>query len=209
MAGDTGTAEATEVAKKKIGRPKGSKNKKGLGHKNKGYTVSEKALAQRRENRAMPVPKTPDEMDFNNRLINHIMQISEIASHADRNDLNSLKSCFVNYLKLCQQNGFPVQNIASYSAMGFYSSTDFDNFSKRSDPDIRAFAASVRSVCGMFREGMVTEGKLNPVIGIFWQRNFDGLRNDTEQVQAINQEQDDLNNNKGYKEKYRKLIGGE
>ena len=178
--------------------------------KNKGYTLSEQALAQRRNNGAMPVPTTPEGIEFNARVLNHIMQISEIAHTADRADLNSLKSCFINYLKLCQTNGFPVQNIAAYSAMGFHSSSDFDYYSKKDDPEIRAFAASVRSVCGMFREAMVSEGKLNPVIGIFWQRNFDGLRNDTEQIQSI-QEQDESANmsNKGYKDKYRKMIGGE
>lgn len=193
-------ADNTGSAKRKPGRPR----------KNKGYTLSEKALAQRRANGSMPVPSNPEEIEYNKRLINHIMQISEIATQADRHDLNSLKSCFVNYLKLCQQNGFPVQNLAAYSAMGFYSFDDFTYFSKKDDPEIKKFCASVRSVCGMFREGMVTDGKLNPVIGIFWQRNYDGLRNDTEQIQSI-QEQDESMNNRGtaYKEKYRKLIGGE
>lgn len=188
----------------------GSVKKRGRPRKNKGYTLSEKALAQRRNNASMPVPKTQEEIDYNARVLNHIMQISEIAQTADRDDLNSLKSCFVNYLKLCQQNGFPVQNLAAYSAMGFYSFDDFTYFSKKDDPEVRKFAASVRSVCGMFRETMITEGKLNPVIGIFWQRNYDKLRNDTEQIQSV-QEQEDVTGGRSeaYKEKYRKLIGGE
>jgi len=205
--GDTGTV------KRGRGRPKGSKNKpkpkktgRPKGSKS-SYTVSEKALAQRRQNSAMPIPTTPEEIDYNSRLIGHVMQIQEIRQQANKSDLNSLKSCFINYLKLCQTNGFPAQNLAAYSAMGF-DHKSFDVWSKKDDPEIREFASFVRSTCSMFREGMVSDGKLNPVIGIFWQRNYDGLRNDTEQVQAVNQqdENDELSN-KAYKEKYKNLIG--
>ena len=54
---------------------------------------------------------------------------------------------------------------------------------------------------------MVSDSKINPVIGIFWQRNFDGLRNDTEQVQANQEQDDDFATAKSYKEKYKNLIG--
>ena len=202
--GDTGTV------KKKIGRPKGSKNKKGLGHKNKGYTVSEKALAQRRENgkalTAAPI-ETPEQMDYNARLIQHIIQINEIATHADRNDLNTLRSCFINYLKLCQVNGFHAQNLAAYAAMGFGSYRQFESFFQKDDPERKALYMFVKTTCSMFRESMVSEGKLNPVIGIFWQRNYDGLRNDTEQIQAAQEQDDEFSGSKSYKDKYKNLIG--
>ena len=205
--GDTGTV------KRGRGRPKGSKNKpkpkktgRPKGSKS-SYTVSEKALAQRRQNSAMPIPTTPEEIDYNSRLIGHVMQIQEIRQQANKHDINSLRSCFLNYLKLCQVNGFPVQNMAAYSAMGF-DVQSFFSWSRRDDPEVREFANFVRGTCALFRENMVTDGKLNPVIGIFWQRNYDGLRNDTEQIQSIS-EQEDETSNEGYKEKYRKLIGGE
>ena len=194
--GDTGT-----VKKKKTGRPKGSKS---------GYTVSEKALAQRKENGRVlttaPI-ETPEQMDYNTRLINHIMQIQEIATHADRNDINTLKSCFINYLKLCQANGFPVQNLAAYSAMGFPGNFHFESFCRKDDPERKALYTFVKSTCSMFREGLVSDGKLNPVIGIFWQRNFDGLRNDTEQQQSAQEQDDDAYSSKSYKDKYKNLIG--
>lgn len=206
-----------------MGRPKGSKNRpkddpfdanaarrgKGkTGRVNKGYTVSEKALAQRRNNGAMPVPVTDEEKDYNARLIGHIMQINEIAATADRHDLLSLRSCFIAYLKLCQTNGFNVSNLSAYAAMGM-DNYAFQAFSKRDDPEIRAFCKWVRQTCAMFRENMVASNKLNPVIGIFWQRNFDGLRNDTEQVQAAQEQEEDTDTRGSYKEKYRKLIGGD
>lgn len=201
---DTGTV------KRGRGRPKGSKDKK-----KRGYTVSEKAIAQRnaattfKDNNPSSIltkpPSNSEEADFNSRLVSHVMCVNEIASHADRHDLLSLKSCFAAYLKLCQEDGFKVNNLAAYSAMGM-SYVDFYTFAKKDDPEIRAFCSFVKQTCAMFRETLVSESKLNPVIGIFWQRNFDGLRNDTEQVQSL-QETEEYTGSNTYKEKYKNLIG--
>ena len=180
--------------------------------KKRSYTVSEKALAQRQKKRNLgyPVPETEQERNYNARLIDHMMMIHQIAAEADRTDINSLKSCFINYLKLCQQDGFPVGNISAYAAMGM-SSSDFHYLTKKKDPEIHAFCEFVRQTCAISRETMVAESKINPVIGIFWQRNFDGLRNDTEQVQAIQEQEDEYAQfgSSSYKDRYRNLIGSE
>lgn len=183
---------------KKTGRPKGKKS---------GYTVSSKALSQRRKNGALPVPVTDEERGYNARLIDHVIRVQEIATHADRSDLMSLKSCFMAYLKVCQEDGFCVSNLSAYTAMGM-TREQFFLLTKKEDPEIRAFVTFVKSTCAMFRESMVADSKINPVIGIFWQRNFDGLRNDTEQVQAIQEQEDEsFGGNGSYKDRYRKLIG--
>ena len=181
-----------------MGKPRGSKGKR-------EYTVSSKALAQRRSNIGILPAETKEELDYNSRLIEHVMRIHEIASKADKNDLLSLKSCFVAYMRLCQEDGFPVQNLAAYSAMGF-TNAQFMYFSRKDDPEVREFVSFVKSTCGMFRESMVTANKLNPVIGIFWQRNFDGLRNDTEQVQVAQEQEDNSYTNKNYKDKYLNMV---
>lgn len=211
-----------ERSQGKRGRPVGSKNKpkvvpiaKGTGktgRKNKGYTVSEKALAQRQRNvlnnTTTKVAVTEEGKQYNALLIQHIMRIHEIAAHADKHDVQSLKSCFVAYLQLCQEDGFSVSNLSAYAAMGFGNSASFDYFIRKDDPEIREFGALVKGTCSMFRETMVSANKLNPVIGIFWQRNYDGLRNDTEQVQAVQETEDEYGSGKSYKEKYKNLIGG-
>lgn len=194
-----GSSDTGIVKKKRTGRPKGAKCKN-------GYTMSKEALEQRRKSFSLKLPETDDEKSYNSLLIEHILGINEIAQHADRHDLNSLKSCFTNYLKLCYQNGMPISNLHAYASMGF-DLQSFYKFAMGKDPERRAFVSLVKTTCAMSREGQVSAGKLNPVIGIFWQRNYDGLRNDTEQIQSI-QEQEDDDNNSSYKEKYRKLIGG-
>ena len=186
---------STKTVKKKTGRPKGSKS---------SYTVSSKALAERRKNAALLPAETKEEYEYNARLIEHMFAIQQIAANADRSDLVSLKSCFVAFMQLCQNDGFKVGNLAAYSAMGF-SKHEWDVFSKRDDPEIKRFCALVQQTCAIARETNIAENQLNPVIGIFWQRNFDGLRNDTEQAQAL-QEQEDIGGSQSYKDKYRNIV---
>lgn len=172
----------------------------------KKYTVSDRALAQRRKNTALIPAQSEEEQSYNARQIEHIMKIHEIASTADKHDLLSLKSCFVAYLKLCQDDGFKISNLNAYCAMGM-TKDSFARFKKREDPEARAFAEMVLSTCAMSREMLIADNKLNPVIGIFWQRNFDGLRNDTEQAQAIQEQMDDeMSSGSAYKDKYRNVI---
>ena len=176
------------------------------GRVNKGYTQSSKTLAQRRNNTALLPAETEEEKAYNSRMIQHLLEIQKIAANADKSDLVSLKSCFIAYLELCQQDGFKVGNLAAYSAMGM-SKDDFHNFARKDNPEIKRFCALVQQTCAIARETSIAESKLNPVIGIFWQRNFDGLRNDTEQIQAISEQEDDYSQGSSYKDKYRNLIG--
>lgn len=186
------------------GRPAGSRNKLQKRNANK---TADRALIAHRESATIYKPKTEEDMDYNSRLIRHIMQINELSTHADKHDLVSLRSCFIGYLKLCQENGFSVSNLAAYASMGFDFQT-FAMFSKKDDPEVREFCTQVKKTCAMFRESLVKDGKLNPVIGIFWQRNFDGLRNDTEVVQtALEMDESYVSGSKAYKDKYKNLIG--
>ena len=176
------------------------------GRTNKGYTHSEKTLAQRRNNTALLPAETDEEKAYNARQIAHITEVYKIGTMADRNDPLSLRSCFLAYLELCQRDGFKVSNIAAYASMGM-TKDNFRHLCEKDNPEIRQLTEFVKSVCAMSRESLISDGKLNPVIGIFWQRNFDGLRNDTEQVQAISEQEDDYSQGSSYKDKYRNLIG--
>ena len=178
------------------GRPKGSRS---------GYTVTSKAIQQRRNNSALIPAQTDEERDYNSRQIAHVMKVQEIAQSAIRGDLVSLKSCFYNYLCLCQEDGFKISNLGAYAAMGM-DSHSFSTFSRSQDPQIREFCRMVKTTCAISRETLVADSKLNPVIGIFWQRNFDGLRNDTEQVQSAQETEDNYLQNQSYKDKYLNMV---
>lgn len=44
----------------------------------------------------------------------------------------------------------------------------------------------VQKVCALYREGLMQDGKVNPVTGIFWQKNYDGMKDQTEMVLTPN-----------------------
>lgn len=195
---DMGTGTGTETgAKKRRGRPRGSKSK---------YTVSDKAIMQRRKN-ANVIPYDGEDKDYNARHIEHILRIQEIASHADVSDPVSLRSCFINYLMLCQQDGFKIGNIGAAASMGVAVYT-VDRWLTQDRPEYRELATFVKTTCSLAREGMIADQKINPVIGIFWQRNYDGLRNDTEQQQLLQQQETDTTETKAsdYLKKYGELA---
>ena len=187
-----------EQKKRKRGRPKGSKS---------SYTVSEKALAQRRAvSPVRPLAKTPEEVEYNARLIDFVLKTQEIASHANIKDVVSLRSALMNYLALCQQSGFKVSNLSACAAMGV-SSDAVRQWLHSDRQEYKELAEFVHYICALSREQLIADNKLNPVIGIFWQRNFDGLRNDTEQQQAVTEDStEDLQTAQDYVKKYGHLL---
>ena len=204
----TGNKKTGTGAKKKTGAgtKSGTGEKKLTGMKRR-YTMTLQTYEMRRKhideiNGKTPA-ETPEEMDYNARHINHIMKIMEISQHADVKDIESLKSCFIAYLKLCQEDGFKIGNLAAYAALGLSDATISLWAKDTKRPEYREFALNVRRICSLAREGMIADQKINPVIGIFWQRNFDGLRNDTEQIQSLQEGEDNrLKSAEEYKKKY-------
>lgn len=197
-------------AKKGTGSAKTSKKKTGK----RPYTMSQKTLDQRRENALRMLQKnsatTPEEREFNAMVIQHSLQTIEIAKSADLKDPEALFDCFRRYMELCAQNGMRISNIGACSALGisrFSFDTWLNGTAHVNDPRYKKLAEFIHSVCAMSREQLISAGKINPVIGIFWQRNYDGLRNDTEQVQNIREENDsdDMTSNE-YIKKYGSLL---
>lgn len=166
---DTGTGTQKE---KRVGKPR-------------KYTMSEKALRQRRFNTGSELANTPEEYAYNARVITHAISIQQISENANINDVESLKSAFYAYIQLCMQDGCKVTNLAACAAMGVDNRTVQNWLHNDRRPEYQKLARIVQSTCALSREQLITDGQLNPVIGIFWQRNYDGLRNDTEQIQSI------------------------
>lgn len=152
------------------------------------------------------IAKTPEEMAYNARSIEHVMRITEISQHADKSDINSLRDCFVSYLKLCAEDGFKAGNMGAAASMGITHATLAQWAKDDNHPERKQFAQMVMRTCSLIREGMIADQKINPVIGIFWQRNYDGLRNDTETIQASQDDGTGTMTADEYRQKYSDLL---
>ena len=176
---------ADKATKKRIGRPR-----KKPGDPKSPYTMTVKTLEQRQIK-----PMDGEDAEYNSRLIHHALEIAAIApprtgrGHTD-DDVPVLTDSLLKYFQVCEKNGIRPGSMGACCAMGIDHDTLMSWTRDKNRARLKEFAITVVHTMSAIREGMISAGKLNPVIGIFWQRNFDGLRNDTEQVQAAQQADD-------------------
>ena len=123
---------------------------------------------------------------YNTRRI-RFMQAILPTEPLDRDDVEEMERRFAFYLELCAQWAMKVGNMAAYAAIGI-DKADAYEWSNRNlgSPARTAFIKKVQKVCAMYREGLMEDGKVNPVTGIFWQKNYDGMKDQQEVVLTPN-----------------------
>lgn len=111
-------------------------------------------------------------------IVAHIIATRQIAAEADINDPESLMRCLQKYMMLCAEQNIKISNMSAYAACGV-SSTDVANWesgrTRANDKRYREFAKMIKSICSQYREAAMSENLLNPVLGIWWQKNYDGM----------------------------------
>ena len=111
-------------------------------------------------------------------IVAHVIATRQIAAKADINDPDSLFRCLEEYMLLCMEQNIKITNMAAYAACGV-SGTDVLNWengrTRKNDPRYREFAVFLRSVCAQYREQSMVEGTVNPVIGIWHQKQYDSM----------------------------------
>lgn len=123
---------------------------------------------------------------YNSRRVRFMMEIIP-KEPLDHNDVAEMERRFANYLSLCEQYDMKIGNQAAYLAIGIDKGTVWDWLNRRTANPARAdFVKKVQYICATAREGMMEDGKINPVVGIFWQKNYDGLKDQQEVVLTPN-----------------------
>ena len=144
------------------------------------------AIPHGRENLIQNMVKSIPEGE-NTKYIAHTLEVQQIGIGSNLNDLEDLKGRFIRYLEVCAKNDMKLGNMAAYCAMGITKDTAYDwEHGRSKGAEFKAFIRFVKSVIAAYRETAISEGKINPVVGIFWQKSFDGLNEMTE-VEASNQ----------------------
>lgn len=99
--------------------------------------------------------------------------------------LETLKTRFFKYLEFCSANDVPLGNSQAYLAMGITRRDISDWYNGyRRGPEYQAFASFVKRVLAANRESLMIGGKLNPIIGIWWEKSHDGM-SETEEADAM------------------------
>ena len=61
-------------------------------------------------------------------------------------------------------------------------------------------------ICGGYRESLMSDGQLTPSTGMFWQKNFDGLRDQTEHIVTPGDPLGEMRSKREIAEKYADII---
>ena len=198
--------QTTNTEPKKRGRPKGSKtvNKSDKPRKKtpgaKEVALSDPSAKKMRD----VIPILPEEREFTrmtlaeiadyinaipeNRIMSKIaafqIAVQNIAINADDKDMNSMRKCFYAFCALAEATNMKVGNMTAYTAMGITQGTanEWRKGGVGSTPERRQLIEEVCAVCGATREMLGASGAINPVLTIFWQKNWDGFRDVTEHV---------------------------
>lgn len=165
-----------------MGRPLGAKDKKPRKRREDGgrpaWSNSPVIQDQKLEN----LPE-----GYNSRRIAFMMDILP-TEPLDYNDVAEMERRFQRYLQKCAEWDFKIGNQAAYAAIGIDKDIAFEWTHHASpNPERTSFIKKVKKVCAFYREGLMEDGKVNPVTGIFWQKNYDGLKDQQEMVLTPNQ----------------------
>ena len=112
----------------------------------------------------------------NTKYIQVIIETHKIAQDADPNNIDSLYDCLNRYIQMCRDYDVKLTNMGAYQACGLSRPT-VDRWAsgkfRTSNPEYMQFAQLIRAVCSEYREILMAEGKIHPVTGIWWQKNYD------------------------------------
>lgn len=139
---------------------------------------------------------------YNAKMVSFILAITP-KEPLDYSDVDEMERRFYNYLEMCAAWDMKVGNQAAYTAIGITKEQawEWENVTK-GNPLRTDFIKKVRQICGLYREGLMQDGKINPVTGIFWQKNYDGMKDLSEVVLTPNNPLGDSKDTEALKQKY-------
>ena len=222
MVDDIIEAEATEEKKeeppkRKRGKPKGTKN---------GYTTSEKTRLRdqvattgglditlpngmRVTNSKGAIIRTVGKIgdDKVGAFIDYHIEMMAMRQGVNKKDVNDLYKRLGVYLKYCSEHNIMPNNMNCYFAIGV-ARQEIDMWAKgiQGTPEHKQFALDVKGFFESIHEQAPTEGLMNPISAMFWQKTHDGFIEAQKVEVAHNDPLGDKQSSEQIKEKYDDLL---
>lgn len=136
------------------------------------------------------------------------MAIQNIALGADIKDTEDLRKRFYCYCRLAEECDVRIGNMQAYASMGitWQTARNWKNGGYGSTPERARLINEIEAVCSGMRETLAASAKINPVLAIFWEKNFDGMRDVTEHVAYTGDPLGDKQTPDQIAEKYQDII---
>ena len=112
-------------------------------------------------------------------LVSHMMQSIEISKNTDQTDVSSMIHALENYIALCASSNVNLTLAGVCGAIGISRDTlkQWSSGKGRgADPRFKEFALMVKRICGQYLEIAAAEGQISVPLAIWWQKNYDGLK---------------------------------
>lgn len=168
--------------------------------------LSEEARQTRRDNLSVMNPEPPPE--YTKKMGEAIKLITPqrplYKPLDDPRNLEMMADRFRNYIDMCIEHDVRIGNLGAYFAMGINRARAMDILSGMYGQDLLDLLEWVDGVCAVYREGMMSEQKVHPATGIFWQKNYDGLK-DNQEIIVRKDMYSDMPSEQQLREKY---LGG-
>ena len=145
------------------------------------------------------------ESKSNTRYANFILAVAAMGRSADMTNIDDLRMRFYSYLELAQRCNMKVSNLCAYLSVGMTYDKAYKQMKNGSDA-VKDLLYEIQAVCGSYRETITGEGKLNPITSIFWQKNFDGLKDQSQQVVTVQDPLGKAVSSEDIKQKYADII---
>ncbi|MSA01052.1 hypothetical protein GKG47_11810 [Lactonifactor sp. BIOML-A3] len=111
------------------------------------------------------------------------------APSVDLSNPDAVADAIDGYFKYCVDRGLRPGNLGLYAALGL-SKQDVSNaingYSKKLSSSTIDLIKKAKQALSTYRELLGSQGKLNPVTLIFWQKNYDGLKDQQDIVLTPN-----------------------
>ena len=109
-------------------------------------------------------------------FVKYHLELFKMGQGCDKKNVPELYERFYNYLAYCIQNNIVPNNMSAYLAIGI-TYDDIYNWShgRVQTPEHTKFAVDLKAFFASVHEQGATDGLLNPIQTIFWQKAYDGL----------------------------------
>ena len=110
------------------------------------------------------------------RFVAYHIDLFKMGQGCDKKDVPGLYERFAKYLQYCTEHGVVPNNMSAYLAIGVYKQ-EIESWANGANgtPAHRQFALDVLSFFSAVHEQGGTDGVMNPIQTIFWQKAYDGL----------------------------------
>lgn len=173
--------EGLDKPKRGRGRPKGSKNKN---PRPSGIIDPATGIAVRNPRQKGMLDRVGDERVT--AFVQYHIDMLQMRQGVNKKDVNELYQRFYTYLAYCAEHKIVPNNMNCYFAIGVFREEMYQwRHGIQGTPEHTRFANDVAQFFASIHEQGPTEGLLNPISAMFWQKAHDGMI-EASKVEVVN-----------------------